>query len=881
MAWTRSTASRPTATASATATSTSRPWRPSRAPRIVGSVPSGWCVGDAALRRDPARPRRRRELEQKVRLLTGADFWALHPEPAVGLRRMVASDGPAGVRGERWDERDPRPTCPRPPRSPPPGTRPRSSASAGCWPPRRGARASTSCSRRRSTCTARPFGGRHFECFSEDPLLTARHRRGLRARAAGRGRRRDGQALRRQRLRDRAVHARRPGRRARRCASCTWRRSRRSSRDAGAWAVMAAYNGVNGPTMTESPLLRDVLKDEWGFDGVVMSDWFAGRSTEAAAQRRARPGHARPDRPVGRRAGRGGARRARAARPRSTTRSLRLLRLAARVGALDGVEPAAPPGPRAWAGRARSAAELRATAAGRLRAGRATRARSCRSTRAALRRVAVIGPQRRVGTDAGRRQRHGLPAVHGLPAGRPAGRARRRTSTVDARARRAQPTRARRRGRRPTLLTADAASRSASSAADGAVLAAERRAGGTFIWLGPTPRRADDAVAAVEVHARLRAAEAGAYSSAASGVGPLSPHVDGAAGFDDACSSCPPGADLVEGMMRPPQRGAPVELARRRGGRRRAAPRPSAAGRTSRRAAVPSFQLNVEPPHGSDDEELAPRRRRSRPRRRRRRGRRRHHRGGRERGLRPRRRWRCPAARTSSSRRVAAANPRTVVVVNSGAPVLLPWADEVPAVLLTWFPGQEFGNALADVLLGAAEPGGRLPTTWPRRETGLPVAHSRSTACSPTTRGCSSATAPTSATARRRCTPSATAWATRSWEYASTLDVGDGPGEVRVTRAQHGRPGAAARWCRCTRRGPDSAVERPARWLAGFAAVEAAPARRSVTAAGPALTGPWRTGTWPGGAWSWSRARSVLQAGRSAQDLRLRAELVTRAASAG
>ena len=45
---------------------------------------------------------------------------------------------------------------------------------------------------------------------------------------------------------------------------------------------------------------------------------------------------------------------------------------------------------------------------------------------------------------------------------------------------------------------------------------------------------------------------------------------------------------------------------------------------------------------------------------------------------------------------------------------------EVPAVLLTWFPGQEAGNALADVILGVAEPGGRLPTTWPASEEGLP-----------------------------------------------------------------------------------------------------------------------------------------------------------------
>jgi beta-glucosidase len=71
--------------------------------------------------------------------------------------------------------------------------------------------------------------------------------------------------------------------------------------------------------------------------------------------------------------------------------------------------------------------------------------------------------------------------------------------------------------------------------------------------------------------------------------------------------------------------------------------------------------------------------------------------------------------------RVAAANPRTIVVVNAGSPVLLPWSGEVAAVLLTWFPGQEAGAALADVLLGVAEPGGRLPTTWPRSEKDCPV----------------------------------------------------------------------------------------------------------------------------------------------------------------
>jgi len=62
---------------------------------------------------------------------------------------------------------------------------------------------------------------------------------------------------------------------------------------------------------------------------------------------------------------------------------------------------------------------------------------------------------------------------------------------------------------------------------------------------------------------------------------------------------------------------------------------------------------------------------------------------------------------------VAAANPRCVVVLQTGSPVLLPWLQQVGAVLQAWYPGQECGNAIADVLLGAAEPGGRLPQTWP------------------------------------------------------------------------------------------------------------------------------------------------------------------------
>lgn len=71
-------------------------------------------------------------------------------------------------------------------------------------------------------------------------------------------------------------------------------------------------------------------------------------------------------------------------------------------------------------------------------------------------------------------------------------------------------------------------------------------------------------------------------------------------------------------------------------------------------------------------------------------------------------------------RRVAAANPRTVVVLNTPGAVLLPWLDDVAAVLQVWYPGERFGAALAAMLFGDAEPGGRLPLTFPHAREQLP-----------------------------------------------------------------------------------------------------------------------------------------------------------------
>ena len=74
-----------------------------------------------------------------------------------------------------------------------------------------------------------------------------------------------------------------------------------------------------------------------------------------------------------------------------------------------------------------------------------------------------------------------------------------------------------------------------------------------------------------------------------------------------------------------------------------------------------------------------------------------------------------PGRQDELIRRVAAAHPRTIVVINAGSPVSMPWAEDVAAVLQAWYPGQEGGDAIADVLFGAVDPGGRLPTSFPYR----------------------------------------------------------------------------------------------------------------------------------------------------------------------
>ena len=70
---------------------------------------------------------------------------------------------------------------------------------------------------------------------------------------------------------------------------------------------------------------------------------------------------------------------------------------------------------------------------------------------------------------------------------------------------------------------------------------------------------------------------------------------------------------------------------------------------------------------------------------------------------------------------VAAANPHTIVVLKTGGPVLMPWLDKVSAVLEAWYPGEEDGNVVADLLFGKANPSGKLTVTFPKAEGDVPA----------------------------------------------------------------------------------------------------------------------------------------------------------------
>jgi beta-glucosidase len=804
-------------------------------------------------------------LEQKVRLLSGADFWSLYAEPAVGLRRLVMSDGPAGVRGETWDERDPSANVPSP------------TALAATWDVARVAsigRLLAAEARRKGVDVVlaptvnlhrTPYGGRHFECFSEDPALTAAigvaYVRGLQEHGVGAcvkhfvGNDSETQRMTLDaKIDERTLH------------ELYLAPFEAIVREGGAWSVMAAYNGVNGFSMTQSPLLREVLHDQWGFDGVVVSDWTAARSTEGdarAALDLAMPG------PAGMFGPWGDALIA-AVRAGAVDEALiddkvrRVLRLAGRVGALDCAGPAQ----RGYDDGIDIVTELRRAAAASFvlvrnvaPAGDAVPAGEDRPLlplppRTTLGPVAVIGPNAALARTMGGGSATVFPpytfspvdglSVNGVDVKYAAG--------VYGQGR--VPAAAYPWQFQPDGLTPGVEMRYYGRS--GELIAAEPRGTGSWTWMsGFGPGRPPGSVTRLEVRCVIKATIGGSYRLGVSALG-RSRLLAGGDEVFDVEMTLPDGADPVENLMTPPQHIVPVSLS---AGEAVPVVLSYDVGSSPLGGFLTSLELNLEPPHGTDDEEIAAAaalaascsvavvvvgttaETESE---------------GTDRSS-----LALPGRQDELVRAVAAANPRTVVVVNSGSPVLLPWADEVPAVLLTWFGGQEYGNALADVLLGAAEPGGRLPTTWPASEEGLPSVLPSDGVLS-YDEGLFIGYRGYDRDGRRPRFPFGHGMGYTTWSYDSIAADGAGGAEVvvRNTGSRHGREVVQVYASR-----PDSALERPVKWLAGFAVVDAGPGE-TVTVTVPVP--PRAFEHWsPGQGWTTEPGRFTLAAGPSSADLPL------------
>jgi len=799
-------------------------------------------------------------LEQKIRLMTGADIWALHPIPEIGLRRLVTSDGPAGVRGETWDERSPSANVPSP------------TALAASWDPvrvERMGRLLASEARRKGVDVLlaptvnlhrTPFGGRHFECFSEDPELTAMigiaYVQGLQAEGVAATVKHfvanDSET-------DRfSVNALVDERVLRELYLTPFERIVA----AGVWAVMAAYNKVNGTTMTENPLQRDLLKREWAFDGVIMSDWYATRSVAAAGEDLldlAMPGPESPWTEGLLEAVRSG----QISESAVDGHVLRILRLAARVGALDGLEPATPPA-RRWSEEELSSELRAASAAGMvLIKNDGTLPLGGNS----VKQVAVIGPNAATARTLGGGSATVFPSyvISPLDGLRDAlGEGIEVVNALGVRSSERIEIASKELLRLPDgsgpgveVIFFDAEDRE---------LGREQRQAASMMWWG----RVQEGLTAgqidhLQLTTRLRVPESGRYSVGASGLGEFRLVIDGEVVVDEAIE-LPPGADVVEGIMKPPQQRAIVEMDAGREVPVELIYRPTGGAAVLGGADVTmlTVQLNVAPVldeqeefdraialAGDSDvvvvvvgtnEEVE------------------------SEGF-DRTSLELPGRQDELVSAVAAVNPRTVVVVNAGAPVLLPWANEVAAVLVSWFPGQEAGQALGDVLSGAAEPGGRLPVTWPNTEEGLPSVQPMSGEL-PYDEGLLIGYRWYLATGRTPLFPFGHGLGYTTWAYEGMAVDGD---TVTVSVRNTGnRPGREVIQLYASR--PDSAVERAPRWLVGSAVVDAA-AGEVANAAITLADHNFRH--WDSSAHTWTIEPGTyqLQAGHSVVDLPLTSEI--------
>lgn len=734
------------------------------------------------------------DLDGKLRLISGASLFRMAGDPALGLAEMPVSDGPSGVRGENWDERDPSVSLPS-------GT-----AIAATWDPALlteiGALIAAEARRKdvyavlgpTMNLHRSPLGGRHFECFSEDPLLTAEmaeaYVRAVQAHGVSACPKHyvanDSET-------DRfTVDVHVDERALRELYLYPFERTV----EAGAWMIMDAYNAVNGTTMTENPLLDEPLKGTWGFDGVVVSDWTAVRTTESAARGTdlCMPG---PPYLWGEPLA-AAVRAGEIAESAIDDKVRRIFRFAQRVGALDGT-----PQPTTVFSDEQAQDLVRRIAAQAMVLVRNDGALPLAPETT----VALLGPS------AGEPRFLGGGSATVIPG--------HTTTPVEGLT-----------GRLPLTYTAGVhlsedlipaplaimtdpetgePGLSARYLKDDTVLGTQHRTTSRLVLLGE-PLAAQSNT--VEMRTRLRADMAGDWQIGFGGVGHIRLDIDGETVLDEnvALDSGDPAAALLN----PPQRHVTRALA--------VGDEIEVRLVTSIEETMPGLgiilgaTLGIRRPQRDDDEEFAAAVELARAA---------------EvavvvvgtteqiesEGV-DRTSLRLPGRQDELVAAVAAVNPRTVVVVNSGAPVEMPWRDDVAAVLLAWFPGQEFGAALADVLTGTAEPGGRLPTTWPKTMADVPVLNTTPVdGVLDYTEGIHLGYRAWLRAGTEPAYPFGHGLGYTTW---STDDLVIEGRTVSITVTNTGdREGKQVVQAYLSR--PDSAVDRPIRWLAGFTAITLAP----------------------------------------------------------
>src|SRR3954454_23142295 len=220
-------------------------------------------------------------IDEKAALAAGVDLWHGPGVERLGVPALKVTDGPSGARGEQWSGR-------------PSVNFPCGTALGATWNPdlvhEVGKRLGVEARRKQAHALLaptvnihrHPLAGRNFECYSEDPFLSARM---AVAYITGVQSQRVGCTVKHFVANDSEFE------RMTISSEVDERTLREISlipfeaavREAGVWALMTAYNRVNGPYCSEHAELIAILREEWGFDGLVMSDWYGLHSTVPAA----------------------------------------------------------------------------------------------------------------------------------------------------------------------------------------------------------------------------------------------------------------------------------------------------------------------------------------------------------------------------------------------------------------------------------------------------------------------------------------------------------------------------------------------------------------------------------------------------------------------